>query len=123
MTGSSSQNEAASRKIVMVGESMQVEYDPYDDPDRAVKEEFGDLLAEGLYARLDHEQGLHGADTAYWAVFIKNRGTFHARVAESLRRHSERDKDTKIGRDVRAAEVSVRAAQNQLDQISPRPLR
>jgi hypothetical protein len=111
--------EAANRKIVKVGEPMRVEYDPYDDPDRAVKEEFGDLLAEGLYARLDHGQGLYGADTAYWKAFIKNRGVFHARVAESLMRHSERDKDTKIGRDVRAAEVSVRAARDQLARISP----
>jgi hypothetical protein len=55
-----------------------VEYDPYDDPDRAVKEEFGDLLAEGLYARLDHEQGLHGVDTPYWEAFIKNRTMFLA---------------------------------------------
>jgi hypothetical protein len=111
--------EAASRKIIKVGESKQTEYDPFDDPDRAAKEEFGDLLAEGLYARLDHNQGLHGADTAYWEAFIQSRGMFHARVAESLRRHSERDKDTKIGRDVRAAEVSIRAAQDQLDQITP----
>jgi hypothetical protein len=111
--------EAANRKIIEVGESMQVEYDPYDNPDRAIKEEFGDLLAEGLYARLDHGQDLPGADTAYWKGFIENRSTFHARVAESLRRHAERDKDTKIGRDVRAAERSVQAARDQLDQIKP----
>jgi hypothetical protein len=111
--------EAANRKIIKVGESMQVEYDPYDDPDRAAKEEFGDLLAEGLYARIDHGQGLYGADTAYWEAFIRNRSMFHANVAESLRRHRERDKDTRTGRDVRAAEVSVRAARDQLGQISP----
>jgi hypothetical protein len=111
--------EAASRKIMKVGESRQVEYNPYDDPNRAVKEEFGDLLAEGLYARLDHGQGLHGADTAYWGAFIKNRRMLHANVADSLRRHTERDKETKIGRDIRAAEVSIRAARNQLDRISP----
>lgn len=111
--------EAASHKIIKVGESKQVAYDPYDDPDRAVKEEFGDLLAEGLYARLDHEQGLHGADIAYWKAFIQKRSMFHARVAESLRRHSERDKNTNIGRNVRAAEVSMRAAQSQLGRITP----
>jgi hypothetical protein len=110
--------EAANRKIIKVGESMQVEYDPYDDPERAVKEEFGDLLAEGLYARLDGGQNLHGADAAYWDAFKKSRSTFHATVAESLRRHRERDKDTKIGQDIRAAEISVRAARNHLGQIS-----
>lgn len=111
--------EAANRKIVKVGESMQVEYNPYDDPDRAIKEEFGDLLAEGLYARLDHAQGLHGMNTAYWEAFIKNRSTFHGNVAESLMRHAERDKATKAGREIRAAEVSVRAARERLDRITP----
>ena len=111
--------EAASRKIIKVGESRQRTYNPYADPQRAVKEEFGDLLAEGLYARLDHEQGVHGADTAYWAAFIKNREMFHARVAELLGNHDERKNKTKRGRDVRAAEVSIRAAREQLDRIRP----
>ena len=83
--------EAASRKITQVGESRQGEYDPYEDPQRAVKEEFGDLLAEGLYARLDHGQGMHGVDTAYWEAFIKNRRV-PCSVAESLRRHPERER-------------------------------
>jgi hypothetical protein len=62
---------------------------------------------------------LHDADTAYWDAFIKNRGMFHANVAHSPRRHTERDKEAKTGRDIRVAEVSIRAARNQLDQISP----
>jgi hypothetical protein len=110
--------EAASRKIINVGESKQRKYDPYADPDRAAKEEFGDLLAEGLYARLDHEQGLQGTDVSYWTEFIKQRKAFHARVAESLSRLDERDDDTAQGRKVRAAEISIRAAQKQLEGIS-----
>ena len=111
--------EAASRKIIKVGESRQRTYNPYADPERAVKEEFGDLLAEGLYARLDHEQGVHGADAAYWAAFIKNREIFHDHVAGLLRNHRERHDNTKRGRDIRAAEVSIRAAQEKLDRIRP----
>jgi len=111
--------EAASRKIIKVGESRQRTYNPYADPERAVKEEFGDLLAEGLYARLDHEQGVHGADAAYWAAFIKNREIFHDHVAGLLRNHRERHDNTKRGRDIRAAEVSIRAARKQLDLIKP----
>ena len=87
-------DEAASRKIIQVGESKQRKYDPYADPERAVKEEFGDLLAEGLYARLDYEQSLHGIDAAYWSAFIEKRMAFHARVEESLRKHPERHHDT-----------------------------
>lgn len=44
---------------------------------------------------------------------------FLAFIAESLRRHGEQGKDTKIGRDVRAAEVSIRVARNRLDRVSP----
>lgn len=110
--------EAASHKIAKVGESKQRKYDPYADPDRAAKEEFGDLLAEGLYARLDHKRGLHGTDRPYWAEFIEKRKAFHFRVAESLSRHDERDNDTDEGRKVRAAEISIRAAQKQLEGIN-----
>lgn len=111
--------EAASHKIIKVGESKQRRYDPFADPERAAREEFGDLLAEGLYARLDHGQGLHGQDAAYWAAFIEYRKDFLARVADSLRRHPERHHDTEQGREVRAAGLSIRAACHQLERISP----
>lgn len=111
--------EAANRKITRVGVSRQKKYNPYRDPQRAVKEEFGDLLAEGLYARLDIRQGILGVNTAYWAAFIEKRKAFHRRVEESLRQHPERDLNTKQGKDVGAAQISIRAAQKQLDRISP----
>jgi hypothetical protein len=109
--------EAASRKIIEVGWSKQRRYDPYADPERAAKEEFGDLLAEGLYARLDYGQGLHGTDASYWADFIEKRKAFHARVAESLTQHAELGKDTEVGREVHAAQISIRAAQEKLEEI------
>lgn len=111
--------EAASHRITHVGVSRQREYDPYEDPQRAVKEEFGDLLAEGLYARLDAHRGTLGADVDYWAAFIESRGDFLRRVAESLTRHPYRDLGTGKGPEVRAAQASIRAAQGQLDRIQP----
>ena len=112
-------DEAANHKIIKVGESKQRPYDPYEDPGRAVKEEFGDLLAEGLYARLDHKQGLYDTGIAYWTGFIEQRRAFHAHVARSLRDHQARYDDTRTGRDIRAAEISIYAAQEQLKEISP----
>jgi hypothetical protein len=44
---------AAERKLPKVGEVNQLGYDPYADPLRAAREEFGDLLAEGLYATVE----------------------------------------------------------------------
>lgn len=110
--------EAASRKIAEVGRSKQRPYDPFADPDRAAREEFGDLLAEGLYARLDHDQDLRGVNVSYWTEFIECRKVFHARVAESLRRHDERDDDTERGHAIRAAEISIHAAQEKLEEIN-----
>ena len=109
--------EAASRRIAVVGESQQREYDPYRDPERAVKEEFGDLLAEGLYARLDARQGISDVDEAYWTAFKESRRDFLRRVAESLERHPDRDLEDGDGPQVRAAQVSIRAAQEQLERI------
>ena len=109
--------EAANHKIAQVGASRQREYDPFEDPRRAIKEEFGDLLAEGLYARLDANRDIAGADATYWADFIKSRADFLSRVAESLARHPDSDLGNEEGREVRAAQVSVRAAQGELRRI------
>jgi hypothetical protein len=111
--------EAASHKIARVGVSRQREYDPYRDPRRAVKEEFGDLLAEGLYARLDVHRDIFGVDVAYWADFIESRRDFLRQVAESLARKLDSDLNSKEARKVRAAQVSIREARLQLERIDP----
>ena len=107
-------DEAASHRIKPVGESYQRKYDPYDTPGRAAWEEFGDLLAEGLYARLDIREGIWDVDASYWGYFIERRARFHQRVAESLTR-------VKRERRVEAAKAaeSIRAAQDQLEKITP----
>jgi hypothetical protein len=48
---------AARRAIPKIGEVRQLEYDPFADPQRAAREEFGDLLAEGLYAAFEGQSG------------------------------------------------------------------
>jgi len=114
-----SSEEAASRKIAVVGESQQLEYDPFGDPNRAVKEEFGDLLAEGLYARLDARLGIADVDEAYWSAFKESRRDFLSRVAELLATRRVSDLGNDEGREVRVAQVSIRAAQEQLERIDP----
>lgn len=112
--------EAADRKIAEVGTSRQLEYDPYRDPKRAVKEEFGDLLAEGLYARLDEKKDIPGADAAYWRDFKEIRKEFLREVATSLaRRLKEPDLSSDEQRKIQAARVSIRHAQRQLRRIRP----
>lgn len=110
--------EAANHKIARVGTSRQQEYNPFERR-RAIKEEFGDLLAEGLYTRLDHNRDIPGADARYWTKFKKSREGFLAGVAESLERHPDRHLRNAEGEKVRAAQDSIRAAQGQLGLISP----
>jgi hypothetical protein len=108
-------SEAARRRIARVGESRQRKYDPYRDPDRAVWEEFGDLLAEGLYARLDIREGIWDVDAGYWEDFKKRRTDFHQQVTEALGQVGWPRK----GQAAKASQ-SVRAAQDQLLKITPR---
>jgi hypothetical protein len=69
---------AATRKLVDTGEAYQKPYDPYETPDRARTEEFGDLLAEGLYALIE-SSGQSFSDVVgharhgYWEKFIQVR--------------------------------------------------
>jgi glycosyltransferase involved in cell wall biosynthesis len=112
-------DEAAKHKIAKVGASKQEEYDPFANPQRAVKEEFGDLLAEGLYARLDAQLDILGVDVAYWSDFIKSRKAFLGQVADSLTALLKDCLNSDKERKVRAAQISIREARLQLERIKP----
>jgi hypothetical protein len=67
---------------VLAVESQQLAYDPFEDPGRAAREEFGDLLAEGLFAFLEDYGPLGDDDAvvtpgaAYWDEFRQVRKDF-----------------------------------------------
>ena len=117
--------DANQHKIAKVGQSQQKRYYPFRDPDRAVKEEFGDLLAEGLYARLEHLKDLPGVtedywkvDEAYWHEFIKTREDFLDGIARRLAdRLTSGDYTEEDEQEIRDAQVSVSAARGQLALI------
>jgi hypothetical protein len=114
--------EAAMRKLPRVGQAVQAEYDPFASPERARKEEFGDLLAEGLYALFGEEDSnvpfneqLRGATPLYWSRFIE------------VRRDTIKEAKLKLSRCVNpyaangylsAALDSLGAAESQLDLIT-----
>lgn len=106
--------EAASHKIARAGESRQRSYDPYYHPMRAASEELGDLLAEGLYARLDIGEEIWTVDADYWRYFIGRRMEFHERVLKALC-----NVDAPKREEAARATDSVLAAQAQLAQITP----
>jgi hypothetical protein len=116
---------AAARSLPKVGEVQQVEYSPFADPARADQQEFGDLLAEGLYAIFESFSGLTfeeqlavASRAGYWRDFRDIRLTM---IDETLRM-LVRDEPTAgpAGyRDVLDAQQSLRTAEKRAASISP----
>jgi hypothetical protein len=54
----------------------QLPYDPFENFGRAERQEFGDILAEGLYALLHVGSGVMEATVNYWNKFLATRKRF-----------------------------------------------
>jgi hypothetical protein len=102
--------EAANSGVAHVGDIRQLKYHPFADPQRAVHEEFGDLLAEGLYAMFSDHFPLSRATVAYWERFIEGRQRFVGEIRRKL-------EDMNETHEVVQAAKSLQAAQNQLDYV------
>jgi hypothetical protein len=66
--------------VAVTGQVTQKRYDPFRNPERARAEEFGDVLAEGIYWLLDQHLSIADADRAHWARFLIKRKQFIDRV-------------------------------------------
>lgn len=66
------------------GEATQRPYDPFHDPERARREELGDVLAEGTFWLLDQGRTVTDADWAHWAEFLERRRNFIAYVLDRV---------------------------------------
>jgi hypothetical protein len=97
------------------GFARQLEYDPFADPLRAARQEFGDLLAEGLYAFLHDHKDISKVDTDDWANFRLVRKGFLEDIKARAAAPSVRlDAETR-GRIV----TSVNSALECLEAITP----
>jgi len=68
---------AAARKLGWSGrDATQLCYDPFADPQRAAGQEFGDVLAEGLFGLLHRRIGEDDATGDYWRIFLDARMRF-----------------------------------------------
>jgi hypothetical protein len=114
-------------KLANVGDATQRPYRPFADPERARHEEFGDLLAEGLFSLIDEvldhsidkEDGqstdyqllVESATVEFWEEFIR------------ARRDTLQDTRLKLEplctAEARQALRSLTAAEQQLDVITP----
>jgi hypothetical protein len=76
-------DDACSRQLgSWEGHARQLPYDPFEQPLRAERQEFGDALAEGLYALLDEGRNVTWATEDYWNQFLAARSAFLANILE-----------------------------------------
>jgi hypothetical protein len=73
----------ARREVAASGSVRQLPYRPFDLPDRATAEEFGDVLAEGLIGHLHHGSLGRPPSIRYWTDFLRRRARVIAEAAES----------------------------------------
>jgi glycosyltransferase involved in cell wall biosynthesis len=104
--------DAAHKCLASSGfKARQLPYDPFADPRRAAGQEFGDIIAEGLYALLHSKLKAESADQEYWRMFLDDR----ARILDKIIENSY------IARaDIRHKMIgAVAAAQEMLREIQP----
>ncbi len=111
-------HRASTGGVSMVGAARQAPFNPFARGERAAEEEFGDLLAEGLFAAID--EGLFTAgpatqtrvpDHGYWRRFIESRQMLIDRIDADL----ERMAHAVAGQ----ARKSMQHAQHRLATITP----
>lgn len=77
--------DAAGERLTSSGfNARQLPYDPFADPLRAVAQEFGDVIAEGLYALLHSKLGTESAGEEYWRMFLDDRNRILDEILERL---------------------------------------
>ncbi|TMR95404.1 hypothetical protein [Nonomuraea basaltis] len=111
-------DETSLRRLAVTGTVRQREYDPFDRPARARDQEFGDVLAEGVYWILDGAGGGPIKETVtdpqHWAGFLRKRRIFIEDVLCRVRRLPAAQRPV-----ARAMEASLLAALGRLATIEP----
>jgi hypothetical protein len=74
-------DQVRSRKVACAGRTAQLTYDPFDSPERAASEEFGDLIAETLFSSMHGDVHLGTPGRDFWRTGIRRRSAFLEDVA------------------------------------------
>ena len=91
--------------------ATQLTYYPFANPRRAAWQEFGDVLAEGLYTLLHRGEDVKHASPEYWVLFLEARWAFLEGILARAQNADDRVRADMI--------ASVEAAQKCLEQIKP----
>jgi hypothetical protein len=101
------------QSVASVGQVLQYPYDPYR-VERARAEEFGDVLAEGIFWLLDQGKPASDGDLAHWRDFLDHRKQFIQQVRSMVKSRAS------IDATVRARmEEALTAALGRCERISP----
>jgi len=96
--------DAAEERLAAPGSLVeQMPYEPFADPQRAASQEFGDVIAEGLYALLHDGAGAEAAGEDYWKRFLESRNAVLTGVTRRLPK-VQRERRSEIGKAIRAAQ-------------------
>jgi len=78
------------QSVASVGQVLQYPYDPYR-VERARAEEFGDVLAEGIFWLLDQGKPASDGDLAHWRDFLEHRRRFIEQVRSMVESQTDID--------------------------------
>ena len=95
--------------------ARQLPYYPFDSPRRAERQEFGDVLAEGLIGHLHTSRLAEPPTLRYWRAFLRKR----EELIETAIRSCEGKRENPAARD---AIVALKRAERTRSKIDPRTL-
>jgi hypothetical protein len=101
------------RAVAMADDVQQARYDPFELPDRATAEEFGDVLGEGLIGHLHHDTLNRPPTVSYWDSFLSRRSRF---IGEAVAACATQATENPVAR---RALRSLRRAENTRARIRP----
>ncbi|HST82316.1 MAG TPA: hypothetical protein VLL08_11320 [Kineosporiaceae bacterium] len=111
------------RQVGCLGSVRQLEFNPFLDPQRATGEEFGDVLAEGLYELVHQGRSvLVGCLPEHWREVIRHRQEMLDGIERRLWKRRQRRTRTQDGYEIASVLRSVAAAREALNRLSPEVL-
>jgi hypothetical protein len=102
-------DDAAEKQLATLGfHARQLEYDPFADPQRAARQEFGDVIAEGLYSLLHGGRGWQSATREYWHEFLGDRKRILLEITSRLH-FAPKEMQGEMARAIEAASKTLKA--------------
>jgi hypothetical protein len=104
-------NHIQAGRAAEAGTVRQLGYKPFKNPGRAFSEEFGDVIAEGLYHLFHNDLIIDDANIAFWRCMLQQREQLLDEIANRLVSNGS-------GNDIEPALLALAAAAKRLRDLS-----